>query len=217
MECKLGSNRFIYLWVNSAVMMPLNWVSTQNETGPRNDGPISTWTFATDSAPSAFLQQISGWRGKRALLEQQQRARPSRESAGGTSQHHSSLGKWSVKVYILTDRTPWRIFSHWIEKRIPPPSHPNPLLGDSHCYGGTKSFAAKIKTLSSLPIISMLFFFIFNFSVWPVGGEEARTNGSSSQASPHSVLKFILSAVMETLAVECWTIIRWRRGFLQFL
>lgn len=188
MECKLGSNRFIYLWVNSAVMMPLNWVSTQNETGPRNDGPISTWTFATDSAPSAFLQQISGWRGKRALLEQQQRARPSRESAGGTSQHHSSLGKWSVKVYILTDRTPWRIFSHWIEKRIPPPSHPNPLLGDIHCYGGDEVFCCQNQNVIIPPDhIDALFFL---FSIFQFGRLEGRRPGQMDHHHRPPLIRF---------------------------
>jgi hypothetical protein len=167
-------------------MMPLNWISTQNETGPRNDGPISTWTFATDSAPSAFLQQISGWRGKRALLEQQQRARPSRESAGGTSQHHSSLGKWSVKVYILTDRTPWRIFSHWIEKRIPP-SHPNPLLGDSHscAMGGRSLLLPKSKRYqpSRSYRCSFFYFQFFSLAGWRGGQDKWIITGLPSFGS----------------------------------
>ena len=67
--------------------------------------PVSTWTFATAAmAPSAFVQQ-------RSYLSLKCTAAAAAcvayvESGRSTSQHHSSLGKWSVKVYILTDRTP---------------------------------------------------------------------------------------------------------------
>lgn len=135
----------------------------------------------------------------------------------------------------------WRIFSHWIEKRISPPHPIQPVTGDTHsfscvCRGGRTEleeevFAAKIKTLSLVhPFRSFAAIFIsifslsfFNFSVWPVlrgkggWGQDKWIIIASCSGLPHSVLfwkkkKFILSAVIETLG-ECYTIIRWRWGF----
>ena len=112
----------------------------------------------------------------------------------------------------------WRIFSHWIEKRIsPPPLHPtltNPLLGIptrflvGWWWGGEgrnsrkKSLLPKSKRYplfipsdlsqpSSYRYSVSLFF--FNFSVWPVlrGKEdEARTNGSSLLHVQASLIQF---------------------------
>lgn len=105
----------------------------------------------------------------------------------------------------------WRIFSHWIEKRISPPHPIQPVTGDTHsfscvCRGGRTEleeevFAAKIKTLSLVhPFRSFAAIFIsifslsfFNFSVWPVlrGKEdEARTNGSSLLHVQASLIRF---------------------------
>jgi hypothetical protein len=111
--------------------------------------------------------------------------------------------------------------SRYISLQIEPPEgsslieykSESPLLIPTRYWGiatrvlwGDEVFCCQNQNVIIPPDHIDALFFIFNFSVWPVG-EEARTNGSS-QASPHSVLKFILSAVMETLAVECWTIIR---------
>ena len=112
----------------------------------------------------------------------------------------------------------WRIFSHWIEKRIspPPPPHPiQPVTGDTHSFscvvvvGGGEGRNSRKKSLlpkskryplfipsdlsqpSSYRYSVSLFF--FNFSVWPVlrGKEdEARTNGSSLLHVQASLIQF---------------------------
>jgi hypothetical protein len=106
----------------------------------------------------------------------------------------------------------WRIFSHWIEKRISPPHPIQPVTGDTHsfscvCRGGRTEleeevFAAKIKTLSLVhPFRSFAAIFIsifslsfFNFSVWPVlrgkggWGQDKWIIIASCSGLPHSVL-----------------------------
>jgi hypothetical protein len=105
----------------------------------------------------------------------------------------------------------WRIFSHWIEKRISPPHPIQPVTGDTHsfscvCRGEGRNWRKKslLPKSKRYPLFipsdlsqpssyrySLSLFSIFQFGrFWGGKEDEARTNGSSLLHVQASLIRF---------------------------